>query len=139
MSVEVETAREAHEPPEARGLPRDGVKLLVGQGGHDVSHHCFAELPRLLRAGDLLVVNTSATLPAAVPVADGRGLVVHFSTELPYVEPRAEPGGAWLVEVRGRGGRDPHGASEPGTALRTARRGVRRSARALPGRPALGR
>ena len=56
---------EAHEPPEARGLPRDGVRMLVSRrASGEVSHHGFAELPGLLLPGDLLVVNTTATLPA---------------------------------------------------------------------------
>lgn len=83
-------ALEAHDPPEARGLGRDGVRLLVS-AGDSLRHHRFRELPDLLRAGDVLVVNTSATMPAAVSVAD-RPLVVHFSTE--------RPGGRWLVELR---------------------------------------
>lgn len=83
---------EAHEPPEARGLARDGVRMLVGRrAGNAVSHFRFTDLPALLRAGDVLVVNTSATLPAAVSVV-GSPLAVHFSTEL--------PDGRWLVEVR---------------------------------------
>jgi S-adenosylmethionine:tRNA ribosyltransferase-isomerase len=80
---------EAHEPPEARGLARDGVRLLVSSDGR-VGHHRFTDLPELLRAGDVLVVNTSATVPAAVTA--GAGLAVHFSTEL--------PSGRWLVEPR---------------------------------------
>jgi S-adenosylmethionine:tRNA ribosyltransferase-isomerase len=85
-------ALEAHEPPEARGLSRDGVRLLVGyRSSGEVRHHAFADLPTLLRPGDVLVVNTSATLPAAVPVPD-RDLTVHFSTEL--------PDGRWIVELR---------------------------------------
>jgi S-adenosylmethionine:tRNA ribosyltransferase-isomerase len=85
-------AREAHEPPEARGLARDGVRLLVGRRSTgEVSHHAFTELPALLRPGDVLVVNTSATLPAAVPVP-GQDLTFHFSTEL--------PDGRWIVELR---------------------------------------
>jgi S-adenosylmethionine:tRNA ribosyltransferase-isomerase len=90
---------EAHEPPEARGLPRDGVRLLVGwRGTGTMEHHRMADLPSLLRPGDVLVVNTSATLPAAVPTVDGTGLVVHFSTE--------RPDGTWLVELRrGAGGK----------------------------------
>jgi S-adenosylmethionine:tRNA ribosyltransferase-isomerase len=88
---------EAHEPPEARGLTRDGVRLLVGErAGGSVRHHRFTELPGLLRAGDVLVVNTSATLPAAVPVA-GSPLTVHFSTE--------RPDGRWLVELRQQAGK----------------------------------
>jgi S-adenosylmethionine:tRNA ribosyltransferase-isomerase len=83
--------REGHEPPEARGVPRDGVALMVSRGAAgEISHHAFTDLPALLLPGDLLVVNTSATVPAAVRLADG--LVVHFST------PR--PDGDWLVELR---------------------------------------
>jgi S-adenosylmethionine:tRNA ribosyltransferase-isomerase len=83
-------ALEAHEPPEARGLGRDEVRLLVSSSA-GIGHHRFTELPSLLRAGDVLVVNTSATVPAAVPVPDS-GLAVHFSTE--------QPAGTWLVELR---------------------------------------
>src|SRR3954447_22486625 len=81
---------EAPEPPEARGVGRDGVRLLVGERD-TVTHHRFTDLPALLRAGDVLVVNTSGTLPAAVPVV-GSPKRLHFSTEL--------PDGRWLVEVR---------------------------------------
>jgi S-adenosylmethionine:tRNA ribosyltransferase-isomerase len=90
-------ALEAHEPPEGRGLTRDGVRLLVGhRETGEVRHHAFTDLPALLRPGDVLVVNTSATLPAAVPVA-GRDLTVHFSTEL--------PDGRWIVELRAADGK----------------------------------
>jgi S-adenosylmethionine:tRNA-ribosyltransferase-isomerase (queuine synthetase) len=82
---------EAHDPPEARGLARDGVRMLVSRtSSGEVSHHGFGDLPGLLFPGDLLVVNTSATLPAQVRTADG--LAVHFSG------PR--PDGSWLVELR---------------------------------------
>jgi S-adenosylmethionine:tRNA ribosyltransferase-isomerase len=78
----------------------------------DVSHHRFTDLPFLLRAGDVLVVNTSATLPAAV-VTLASELTVHFSTEL--------PGGRWLVEQRrtGAGGKasDPYPGGEAGDRL----------------------
>ncbi len=99
---------EAHEPPEARGLARDGVRLLVSEGASGrVSHHRFTDLPGLLRAGDVLVVNTSATMPAAVPVP-GEGLAVHFSTE--------RPDGRWLVELRRVAGKasEPYPHGEPG-------------------------
>jgi S-adenosylmethionine:tRNA ribosyltransferase-isomerase len=83
--------REAHDPPEARGLPRDGVRMLVSRrSSGEISHHAFRDLPDLLLPGDLLVINNTATLPAEVR-ADG-DLAVHFST------PR--PDGAWLVELR---------------------------------------
>lgn len=101
---------EAHAPPESRGLGRDGVRLLLSEGSTGrVSHHRFTELPSLLRAGDLLVVNTSATLPAAVSVV-GEPLAVHLSTEL--------PDGTWLVELRRMSGK----ASEPYRAGEAGRR-----------------
>jgi S-adenosylmethionine:tRNA ribosyltransferase-isomerase len=82
---------EAQGPPESRGLPRDGVRMLVSRAASGtVAHHRFTDLPGLLLPGDLLVVNTSRTLPAAVPA--GPGLVVHFGTAL--------PDGTWLVEPR---------------------------------------
>jgi S-adenosylmethionine:tRNA ribosyltransferase-isomerase len=84
-------ALEAHEPAEGRGIPRDGVRLLAGwRSTGAVAHRRVSDLPDLLRPGDVLVVNTSATLPAAVPAAGG--LAVHFSTE--------RPDGTWLVELR---------------------------------------
>ncbi|MGW2515296.1 S-adenosylmethionine:tRNA ribosyltransferase-isomerase [Streptomyces scopuliridis] len=55
----------ARVPAEQRGSGRDDVRLLVSRGT-SVTHHAFRELPGQLRAGDVLVVNTSATLPAAV-------------------------------------------------------------------------
>jgi S-adenosylmethionine:tRNA ribosyltransferase-isomerase len=83
--------REAHDPPEARGLPRDGVRMLVSRGSSgEISHQRFRDLPGLLLPGDLLVVNNTGTLPAQVRAAGG--LAVHFSTPL--------PDGAWLVELR---------------------------------------
>ena len=85
LAIPLEPALEAHEPPEARGLGRGDVRLLVSNGDHDVRHATFADLPSQLRAGDTLVVNTSATIPAAIAgsLPDGRGVRVHFSTELP--------------------------------------------------------
>ncbi|WP_307845187.1 S-adenosylmethionine:tRNA ribosyltransferase-isomerase [Planomonospora sp. ID67723] len=92
-------ALEAHEPPEVRGPARDAVRLLVSHGGTgEVGHHPFTDLPDLLRPGDLLVVNNSATLPAAVRLDR---LAVHFSTE--------REDGTWLVELRRRTG----SATEP--------------------------
>lgn len=154
---------EAHEPPEARGQRRDGVRLLVGaataglvsgqvsggvsglasggvsgeaSGGAnrgasglasgqangagsgeargepsgEVSHHRFTDLPDLLRPGDVLVVNTSGTLPAAVPIVE-RPLTAHFSTE--------QRDGRWLVELRGNAGKatKPYAGGAPGERL----------------------
>jgi S-adenosylmethionine:tRNA ribosyltransferase-isomerase len=87
--------RIARGPIEARGLPRDQARLLVARRGGAgeatmLADAVFADLPRHLRAGDVLVVNTSATLPAALPTGDGRRL--HLSTELAT--------GLWAVELR---------------------------------------
>ena len=85
---------EAHEPPEARGLRRDQVRLMVGFADRDIVHARFFQLPAFLHPGDLVVVNESATLPAALRVrrADGSEIVLHLSTQLPaglqIVEPR---------------------------------------------------
>jgi len=106
LDLTLPTALLAHQPPEVRGLTRDGIRLMVGRRGDAPTHHVFSELPLLLRAGDVLVVNTSATVPAAVPVADDRGLAIHFSTE--------HPNGTWLVEVREDDGGTPHGGGAPG-------------------------
>ncbi|MGH3436562.1 MAG: S-adenosylmethionine:tRNA ribosyltransferase-isomerase [Sciscionella sp.] len=102
---------EAHEPPEARGVSRDAVRLLVGRSSTGVvTHHRFSELPALLRPADVLVVNTSATLPAAVAIPGG-ALRVHFSTE--------RTDGRWLVELRRTSGKtsEPYPGGEPGQRL----------------------
>ncbi|WP_040383193.1 S-adenosylmethionine:tRNA ribosyltransferase-isomerase [Deinococcus apachensis] len=102
---------EAHEPPEARGLPRDGVRLLVSRVADDALHHAtFRDLPAFLREGDVLVINTSGTLPAALPAtrADGSALELHLSTHLPAdlwtVELRRPAGTATLPERQARAG-----------------------------------
>ncbi|MDT5148046.1 MAG: S-adenosylmethionine:tRNA ribosyltransferase-isomerase [Mycobacterium sp.] len=70
---------DAVEPPEAHGVARDAVKLLIARPD-GVSHARFADLGDYLRPGDLLVVNNSATMPAAVDARRaGRPIVVHFS------------------------------------------------------------
>ncbi len=99
LAIPLDPSREAHEPPEVWGRGRDNVRLLVSNGDTDVEHTTFGDLPRMLRAGDTLVVNTSATIPAAIDgwTPDGRALRMHFSTEM--------PGGLWLVEARRAGRR----------------------------------
>jgi len=84
--------------PEARGLARDEVRLAVVTPG-GTEHTVAWGLPRWLDAGDLLVVNTSATLPSALDTPHGP---VHVSDEL--------ADGSWVVELRradGRGHRVP--------------------------------
>jgi S-adenosylmethionine:tRNA ribosyltransferase-isomerase len=95
--VELSARLEAHEPPEARGLARDEVALLVATR-HDLGldHARFRDLPDVLEAGDLLVVNTSATLPATVHARLGSELVeLRLSTPAPSTDDRF-----WVVELR---------------------------------------
>ena len=96
LGFDLDPGHEAHEPPEARGLNRDGVRLLVSPGLDEPVHTRFTALPEHLVAGDLLVVNNSPTVAAAIDVQiDGSGsAVVHVSTRL--------PGDLWLVEPRRR-------------------------------------
>jgi len=107
---ELPPALEAGAPPEARGVPRDAVRMLVSRRRTgEITHHPFTDLPDLLLPGDLVVVNTSATLPAAVRA--GPGLVMHFSTSL--------PDGSWLAELRAVRGHatQPYPGGSPGQAL----------------------
>src|SRR4051794_38637807 len=74
---------EAHEPPEARGLTRDAVRMMVAERATNrLTNGTFVSLPAFLDAGDLLVINTSAVIPAAVAAIapDGTPLIVHLST-----------------------------------------------------------
>jgi S-adenosylmethionine:tRNA ribosyltransferase-isomerase len=78
-------------PIETTGRRRDDARLLVARRWEErLVDTTFAELPRFLDPGDVLVVNTSATVPAAVPTSDGR--LLHVSGEL--------PGGLWVAELR---------------------------------------
>lgn len=98
--------RETTGPPEMRGIARDGVRLMVTAGDR-IEHRRFTDLVHELDPGDLLVVNDSQTLAAAVAIDDAR--VVHFSTDL--------PGGLRVVEMRRLGvdGSRPDLDLEPGT------------------------
>ncbi|MFF9276568.1 S-adenosylmethionine:tRNA ribosyltransferase-isomerase [Streptomyces griseosporeus] len=99
LALRVPEQLSARVPAEQRGpgLDRDAVRLLVSRGT-EVAHHAFRELPALLRAGDVLVVNTSPTLAAAVDGSVGHTrVVVHFST-------RGDDG-RWAVELREPDGR----------------------------------
>jgi S-adenosylmethionine:tRNA ribosyltransferase-isomerase len=95
LSFLLPSSLEAHEPPEARGLARDEVRLMASYAGDDaVTHTQFTSLPGLLRRGDVLVVNESATVNAALPAAraNGERVELHLSQRL--------PGNRWIVELR---------------------------------------
>src|SRR5919106_1494048 len=105
----------ASEPPEARGLRREDVRLLVSHiADRAVEHHAFTDLPSLLDPGDLLVVNSSATVAASLPAVGphGRSFELHLSTRLP-----AE---LWSVELRiaGAHGSEPWVGARPGETYR---------------------
>lgn len=95
LSFKLPEEREARRPPEARGLARDEVALLVSDeraNSHTVAR--FTDLAKYLRAGDLLVVNDSATIPAALVArrATGASVTLHLSTKISE--------GLWIVEPR---------------------------------------
>ncbi|HUC38326.1 MAG TPA: S-adenosylmethionine:tRNA ribosyltransferase-isomerase [Acidimicrobiales bacterium] len=89
---------EASVPPEARGMTRDAVRMLVAyRQDARLVHSTFSELPRFLEEGDIVVINTSGTIPASVDGLDQQGneVAVHLSTRL--------PAGLWSVELRRSG------------------------------------
>jgi S-adenosylmethionine:tRNA ribosyltransferase-isomerase len=83
----------AQEPPERRGLARDHVRLMViDRAAHSVEHSRFDRLGEFLRAGDLLVFNTSRTLPASLSgceVPGGPCIEIRLAEHL--------PDGSWLA------------------------------------------
>jgi S-adenosylmethionine:tRNA ribosyltransferase-isomerase len=107
VRFELPPALEASAPPEARGLTRDAVRMLVARRRDgSLVHATFSEFPQFLEEGDLVVVNTSGTLAAELAVGDpaAEGLVVHLSTRL--------PADLWTVELRCAG--QPHFGAQPG-------------------------
>ena len=74
LQFELPPELEAGEPPEARGLRRDEVRLMVSYLEEDrVVHSTFGDLPEFLGAGDTLAINTSGTMNAALPAERGDG------------------------------------------------------------------
>jgi S-adenosylmethionine:tRNA ribosyltransferase-isomerase len=111
LHFELPPELEAGEPPEARGMRRDEVRLMVSYLDDDrVVHSKFADLPEFLRAGDTLVINTSGTMNAALKGdRDGTSLTVHLSTRL--------PADLWIVELRSSSGDEPVLDGKPGEVL----------------------
>jgi S-adenosylmethionine:tRNA ribosyltransferase-isomerase len=97
LDFELPPAREATMPPEARGIPRDHVRLLVATPD-GTAHTRFTHLAEHLQPGDLVVVNDSATLAAAVDGSrsDGAAATVHFSGPLDGDDDYE----VWVVELR---------------------------------------
>src|SRR6059058_1605999 len=111
LTFELPADLAATAPPEARGLARDEVRLMVSTPD-GVRHTSVRQLPDALHPGDVVVVNTSATLPAAVDGSrqDGRDVTVHFANPATH--------GAWLVELRRPDGSGPTGDARVGERVR---------------------
>jgi S-adenosylmethionine:tRNA ribosyltransferase-isomerase len=114
IAFDLPESLEAREPPEARGLTRDAVRLMVSRVGVDaIAHARFRDFPDFVARGDVVVVNTSATINAALDAwrmqpggtfADR--IELHLSSPLPArlgVEGRGRSradGERWVVELR---------------------------------------
>ena len=113
LAFSLPRALEATGPPETRGVARDAVKLMVADRDTGaITHTAFDRLPASLTAGDLVVINVSGTLPAAVPArrADGRAVRVHFATRAPELDE------SWrVVELRTSDGARPERGLDPVT------------------------
>ncbi|MBA3233261.1 MAG: S-adenosylmethionine:tRNA ribosyltransferase-isomerase [Propionibacteriales bacterium] len=110
MSFTLPPGGAATVPPEHRGLARDNVRLLVA-AGRTVSHLQFRDVIDVVSPGDLIVVNTSGTLPAALDAErrDQAPCTVHVATEL--------DDGSWAVEVRAPGNTGPATDVRPGESI----------------------
>jgi len=89
----------AGEPPEARGLSRDGVRLMVSRADGDlITHARFRHLPEYLERGDVVAVNSSATINASLDAwrdETSEWVELHLSTPVP-----GEAEDRWVVELR---------------------------------------
>ncbi|MBX2870911.1 MAG: S-adenosylmethionine:tRNA ribosyltransferase-isomerase, partial [Saprospiraceae bacterium] len=86
---------ECAKPTEERGLRRDEVRLMVSHYNSDqVFHTQFQQIEEFLQPGDVLIVNTSGTLKAALEgfLQDGKKVRIHFSTKLGPQK--------WIAEIR---------------------------------------
>jgi S-adenosylmethionine:tRNA ribosyltransferase-isomerase len=96
LAFDLPPALEASEPPEGRGLTRDAVRMMVAhRSDAGIGHSTFTLLPSFLDPDDLLVINTSATMAAAITGVDRSGtlcVALHLSSHL--------GGEEWVVEPR---------------------------------------
>ena len=114
LAFDLPSELEAAAPPEARGLRRDEVRLLVSYRSTDrVEHTRFRDIGSFLTAGDVVVINTSGTLKAALNATrpDGTPLELHLATHL--------PADMWIVELRrpGEKGTQPFSQATRGEML----------------------
>ncbi len=91
-SFELPSQLEASEPPEARGLRRDQVRLLVYEREAGLfTHSRFDRLPEFLGKGDVLVLNDSRTIPAS--------LQGHAGSSTVEVRLLHSAGNLWFVSI----------------------------------------
>jgi S-adenosylmethionine:tRNA ribosyltransferase-isomerase len=125
LNFELPEALVAHEPSEARGLARDDVRLMVSTMDDDaIVDARFHQLPEFLLPGDILVVNQSATINAAVHAWRGP-LTGHGKEPVELHVSSPDPAGRegwWVVEVRRvtPRGTEPLLTLKPGEQLRLA-------------------
>lgn len=108
LKFELPETQVASAPAEARGLKRDGVRMLVFSApSGPIIDTRFGQIGHHLRAGDALVVNVSETMPFAIDATTVAGIPLRIHLSVPHSD------GLWSVEVR-----TPSGAgSTPGPAL----------------------
>jgi S-adenosylmethionine:tRNA ribosyltransferase-isomerase len=83
----------ADRPPERRGVARDGVRLLViDRCAGRFTHSRFDRITEFLAPGDLLVFNSSRTLPATLT-----GTVRHSTATVEFRLAELLPDGTWLA------------------------------------------
>jgi S-adenosylmethionine:tRNA ribosyltransferase-isomerase len=71
VSFELPPELIATAPAERRGLNRDQVRLLITKRtSHEIQHSYFDQIGRWLNPGDLLVLNSSRTIPALLQGRD---------------------------------------------------------------------
>jgi len=100
--------------PVTQACPPDAAETALLVASRDtgvVEHARFDALVDYLEAGDVLVANDSATLPAALPARlDGQPVELRLSSPAPE--------GGWLVELRTAGGLDPFEAPHEGALVK---------------------
>ncbi len=100
-SFRIPPGGEAGTPPELRRPAsrvgpesRSDVRLMVARSAGEITHRRFPDIVDELEPGDVVVVNASTVIPAALDATGpgGERFRLHLSTE--------QPGGFWVVEPR---------------------------------------
>src|SRR5215207_6372767 len=92
FDYELPAARIAQVPIE----PRDAARLLVDRGSAPPEHRTVADLPSLLRPGDVVVVNDTKVIPARLRLQRTTG----GAAEVLLLEPLDADRRQWEAMVR---------------------------------------